>query len=64
MNRRDGPNDPEKPENWSRLGKTMLSVNVMLLTVMTYLGSSIYTLGISGPNGVMDDLGVSLTSGM
>lgn len=61
---RDGDDDPEKPSNWSALSKFMLSGNVMLLTVMTYLGSSIYTLGISGPNGVMDDFGVSMTTGM
>lgn len=42
----------------------MLSVNVMLLTVMTYLGSSIYTLGLAGQGGVMERFGVSQTTGV
>jgi hypothetical protein len=61
---RDGPDDPENPRNWSAASKTMVSVNVMLLTVMTYLGSSIYTLGITGPGGVREVFGVSQTSGV
>jgi DHA1 family multidrug resistance protein-like MFS transporter len=61
---RDGPNDPENPRNWNALSKTMLSVNVMILTVMTYMGSSIYTLGIAGHNSVMEDFNTSQTLGV
>ena len=61
---RDGPDDPENPRNWNTTSKTMLSVNVMILTVMTYMGSSIYTLGIAGHNSVMEDFNTSQTLGV
>jgi hypothetical protein len=41
-----------------------LSVNVFVLTFMTYMVSSIYTLGISGPGSVQEEFGVSLTTGV
>lgn len=41
-----------------------LIFNVFVLTFMTYMVSSIYTLGISGPGSVQEEFGVSLTTGV
>ncbi|CCD22927.1 Flr1p NDAI_0A07730 [Naumovozyma dairenensis CBS 421] len=41
----NGPEDPDNPQNWSTLKKTIVIFNVMLLTAVTYMGSSIYTPG-------------------
>ncbi|SJM86987.1 probable Fluconazole resistance protein 1 [Zygosaccharomyces bailii] len=40
-----GPDDPEHPHNWSSTKKTMVIFEIMLLTCVTYMGSSIYTPG-------------------
>lgn len=41
----NGPDDPEKPLNWSTGKKATVSVIIMILTAATYAGSSIYTPG-------------------
>ncbi|CDH17480.1 probable Fluconazole resistance protein 1 [Zygosaccharomyces bailii ISA1307] len=40
-----GPNDPEHPQNWPTSKKAVVIGGVMLLTCVTYMGSSIYTPG-------------------
>lgn len=40
-----GPDDPEHPHNWSTWKRTIVITQVMLLTSVTYMGSSIYTPG-------------------
>lgn len=41
----NGDNDPDNPQNWSTSKKTFMVIQVMLLTSVTYMGSSIYTPG-------------------
>ncbi|EDO19653.1 hypothetical protein Kpol_1018p195 [Vanderwaltozyma polyspora DSM 70294] len=41
----NGDDDPEHPYNWSTPKKTIMILQVMLLTAVTYMGSSIYTPG-------------------
>ncbi|ANB15490.1 Flr1p [Sugiyamaella lignohabitans] len=41
----NGPNDPEHPHNWPRWKRAMVVFQVMLLSCVTYMGSSIYTPG-------------------
>ncbi|EDO15836.1 hypothetical protein Kpol_1057p25 [Vanderwaltozyma polyspora DSM 70294] len=41
----NGDEDPEHPYNWSTPKKTIMILQVMLLTAVTYMGSSIYTPG-------------------
>lgn len=41
----NGADDPEYPLNWSIVEKTALISQIMLLTCITYMGSSIYTPG-------------------
>lgn len=41
----NGPDDPENPINWSRGKKIAIVLQVMFLTCVTYMGSSIYTPG-------------------
>jgi DHA1 family multidrug resistance protein-like MFS transporter len=41
----NGPDDPEKPVNWSGKKKALVVFEVMFLTCSTYMGSSIYTPG-------------------
>ncbi|SCU79417.1 LAMI_0A08746g1_1 [Lachancea mirantina] len=41
----NGPKDPENPHNWSNPKKGLVVFQVMLLTCVTYMGSSIYTPG-------------------
>lgn len=40
-----GPDDTEHPHNWSTSQKTVVIFQVMSLTCVTYMGSSIYTPG-------------------
>lgn len=40
-----GPDDPEHPHNWSTMKKTVVFLEVMVLTTVTYMGSAIYTPG-------------------
>lgn len=41
----NGPDDPEHPHNWSSIKTTAVVFNIMLLTCITYMGSSFYTPG-------------------
>lgn len=41
----NGPDDPDLPLNWSLSKKVIVLVQVMLLTCINYMGSSIYTPG-------------------
>lgn len=41
----NGPSDPENPQNWPLLKKSLVVFQIMLLTCVTYMGSSIYTPG-------------------
>ncbi|SMN21382.1 similar to Saccharomyces cerevisiae YBR008C FLR1 Plasma membrane multidrug transporter of the major facilitator superfamily [Maudiozyma saulgeensis] len=43
-----GPDDPENPQNWSNARKYFIMFQIMLLTAVTYMGSSIYTPGEEG----------------
>ncbi|SMN20602.1 similar to Saccharomyces cerevisiae YBR008C FLR1 Plasma membrane multidrug transporter of the major facilitator superfamily [Maudiozyma saulgeensis] len=47
-----GPNDPEFPMNWPSTRKTLTVIQVMLLTCVNYMGSSIYT---PGENQIRDE---------
>ncbi|CCK71010.1 Flr1p KNAG_0F03480 [Huiozyma naganishii CBS 8797] len=40
-----GPQDPDYPVNWTMAKKIFLVIQIMLLTCLTYMGSSIYTPG-------------------
>lgn len=40
-----GPEDPEHPHNWSGPKKFVVIFEIMILTCVTYMGSSIYTPG-------------------
>lgn len=50
-----GPNDPEFPMNWSSTRKILTMVQIMLLTCVNYMGSSIYT---PGENGIRNEFNV------
>lgn len=54
----DGPDDPENPMNWSRNKKFFVTFEICLLTFSIYIGSAIYTSGLTG---VMMQFGVSQT---
>ncbi|CCE64834.1 hypothetical protein TPHA_0I03320 [Tetrapisispora phaffii CBS 4417] len=41
----DDPNDPDFPVNWSKKKRAVILLQIMLLTSVTYMGSSIYTPG-------------------
>ncbi|KOG96835.1 Flr1p DI49_5177 [Saccharomyces eubayanus] len=41
----NGESDPENPQNWPLLKKSMVVSQIMILTCVTYMGSSIYTPG-------------------
>lgn len=41
----NGPDDPENPINWKRFKKVVMVMQIMFLTTVTYMGSSIYTPG-------------------
>lgn len=43
-----GPDDPENPQNWSNARKYFIMFQIMLLTSVTYMGSSMYTPGEEG----------------
>ncbi|KAK1925413.1 MFS general substrate transporter [Papiliotrema laurentii] len=61
-----GPNDPENPYNWSTWYKSFVAVQMSFLTFAVYVGSSIYSSGISGPNtdSITNVFDVSQTSGL
>lgn len=50
-----GPEDPEHPHNWSSLKKSVVITEVLTLTFITYMGSSIYT---PGQDQVQEEFGV------
>lgn len=50
-----GPEDPELPVNWSFAKKTLVVFEIMLLTAVTYMGSSIYT---PGQEAIQEQFGV------
>lgn len=50
-----GPEDIEHPVNWPTSKKTVVVLEIMILTAVTYMGSSIYT---PGQEGIQKDLGV------
>lgn len=41
-----GPNDPDDPQNWSMSIKTLMTIEIMTLTCVTYMGSTIHTSGV------------------
>ncbi|KAK4686128.1 MFS transporter, DHA1 family, multidrug resistance protein, partial [Tremellales sp. Uapishka_1] len=43
-----GPDDPENPLNWRLLKKCWVTFCIMLITVTVYMGSSIYSPGVTG----------------
>ncbi|KAF8259744.1 MFS transporter [Lactarius quietus] len=43
-----GPTDPDNPQNWSNGRKAWVMFQTCLLTFAVYLGSAIYTAGITG----------------
>ncbi|KAH9009940.1 putative caffeine resistance protein 5 [Lactarius deliciosus] len=43
-----GPTDPDNPQNWSSGKKAWVMFQTCLLTFAVYLGSAIYTAGLSG----------------
>lgn len=51
-----GPDDQENPMNWSKPKKFWATFCICFLTFSVYIGSAIYTAGITG---VMEDFGVS-----
>lgn len=44
----DGPDDPENPLNWSLNKKLFVTFEICLLTFGIYIGSAIYTAGLTG----------------
>lgn len=54
----DGPDDPENPMNWSQNKKFFVTFEICLLTFSIYIGSAIYTSGLTG---IMMQFGVSQT---
>lgn len=51
-----GDNDPENPQNWSQAKKYFVTFQICLLTTSVYIGSSIYTAGVTD---VVEVFGVS-----
>ena len=50
-----GSDDPEHPQNWSLVKKIVVITEIMVLTSVTYMGSSIYT---AGDDQVQEEFGV------
>ena len=44
----DGPDDPDIPQNWPTLARTVAGLNVMVLNFSFYAASAIFTPSISG----------------
>ncbi|KZL74844.1 multidrug resistance protein [Colletotrichum tofieldiae] len=55
------PNDPENPQNWSLGKKVFVTFQICLLTAGVYIGSAIYTAGLTD---VMQVFGVSQVSAL
>ncbi|KAK9248874.1 major facilitator superfamily domain-containing protein [Lipomyces tetrasporus] len=53
-----GPDDPENPQNWPFSRKVFVMVQLCLLTVALYMGSSIYTPGVEQ---LVEDFHISIT---
>jgi DHA1 family multidrug resistance protein-like MFS transporter len=43
-----GDDDPDMPRNWSRLSKTLVTLDIMLLNFSFYAASAIFTPSIPG----------------
>ncbi|CCF58161.1 hypothetical protein KAFR_0D05140 [Kazachstania africana CBS 2517] len=43
----NGDDDPDNPQNWSNFKKVLIMIEIMLLTCITYMGASIYSIGQS-----------------
>lgn len=52
----NGPDDPENPLNWSRSYKYLIIALIMVLTTVTYMGSSIY---VPGQETIEAEFGIS-----
>jgi len=61
-----GEDDPENPYNWSTPYKSFVAFQMALLTFSVYIGSSIYSSGIQGPNpdSVTQHFDVSVTTAL
>ncbi|KZL78362.1 multidrug resistance protein [Colletotrichum incanum] len=55
------PNDPENPQNWPLVKKVFVTFQICLLTAGVYIGSAIYTAGLTD---VMHVFGVSQVSAL
>ena len=42
-----GPDDPENPQNWSTVKKFFVTFEICLLTFSVYIGSAIYSAGVT-----------------
>lgn len=56
-----GPDDPENPRNWSRFKRCWVTFCICFLTFSVYIGSAIYSAGITG---VTREFGVSQTAAL
>jgi DHA1 family multidrug resistance protein-like MFS transporter len=51
-------------KNWSTGYKAFVALQMALLTFAVYVGSSIYSAGIAGPNSIMSEFDVSMTTAL
>ncbi|CCF60364.1 hypothetical protein KAFR_0K00100 [Kazachstania africana CBS 2517] len=51
----NGDDDPDNPQNWPQAKKNFITIEIMMLTCITYMGSSIYT---PGQEGIQNDFHV------
>ncbi|CCF60370.1 hypothetical protein KAFR_0K00150 [Kazachstania africana CBS 2517] len=51
----NGEDDPDNPQNWTSSKKNLIIFEIMMLTCINYMGSSIYT---PGQGGIQDDFHV------
>lgn len=51
-------------KNWPTSYKAFVALQMALLTFAVYVGSAIYTAGISGPNSIMEEFDVSMTTAL
>ncbi|KAG5358473.1 Caffeine resistance protein 5 [Yarrowia sp. B02] len=56
-----GPDDPENPQNWTSLKKSLVAAQVLTLTFSVYVGSSIYTPALPE---IMEAFHISQTVGL
>ncbi|BGP38653.1 hypothetical protein JCM10450v2_002603 [Rhodotorula kratochvilovae] len=60
----DGPNDPDRPQNWSFAKKLFVGFLICFLTFAIYIGSAIYTSSIPGLMSEYDVTKVTATAGL